>query len=69
MAVAPLVPRYSAEEVRQSPDDGLRYEVVRGELLVAPAPGTAHQRAVRDICRRLQDYLETHDIGEALPAP
>ena len=49
MAMAALVPRYTAEEVRRFPDDGLRYEVIRGELLVSPAPGTAHQRAVRDV--------------------
>jgi len=51
MAMAALVPRYTAEEVRRFPDDGLRYEVIRGELLVSPAPGTSHQRAVRDLCR------------------
>ena len=69
MAMAALVPRYTAEEVRRFPDDGLRYEVIRGELFVSPAPGTSHQRAVRDVCRRLQEYLETNDAGEALPAP
>ena len=67
--MAALVPRYTAQEVRRFPDDGLRYEVIRGELFVSPAPGTAHQRAVRDVCRRLQDYLEAHGVGEALPAP
>jgi len=35
-----LVPRYTAEEVRRFPDDRLRYEVIRGELVVTPAPGT-----------------------------
>ncbi len=69
MAMAALVPRYTAEEVRRFPADGLRYEVIRGELFVSPAPGTAHQRAVRDLCRRLQDYLETNEVGEALPSP
>jgi len=49
MAMAALVPRYTAEEVRRFPDDGLRYEVIRGELFVSPAPGTSHQRAVRDV--------------------
>ena len=29
---------YSAEMVRALPDDGNRYETVRGELLVTPAP-------------------------------
>jgi hypothetical protein len=45
--MAALVPRYTAEEVRRFPDDGLRYEVIRGELFVSPAPGTSHRRARR----------------------
>ncbi|HEX6420376.1 MAG TPA: Uma2 family endonuclease [Acidimicrobiales bacterium] len=34
------------DEVRQFPDDGYRYELVDGELLVTPSPNRAHQRAV-----------------------
>jgi len=64
-----LVPHYTAEEIRRFPDDHLRFEVIRGELFVTPAPGTPHQRAVRDLCLRLQAYLEAHALGEALPAP
>jgi Uma2 family endonuclease len=63
------VPRYTAAEIRRFPDDRLRYEVIRGELFVTPAPGTWHQRAVLELARRLQDYLEAYGLGEALPAP
>ena len=69
MPMSLAVPRYTAEEIRRFPDDHLRYEVIRGELFVTPAPGTAHQRAVLELARRLESYLETHSIGEALPAP
>ena|SRR5437660_1540363 len=69
MAMATMVPRYTAAEVRAFPDDGLRYEVVRGALFVSPAPGTHHQRMVVELVRRFQDYLERHSLGEALPAP
>jgi Uma2 family endonuclease len=69
MGMPALVPRYTAEEVRQFPDDRLRYEVIRGELFVSPAPGTAHQRAVIELARRLQDYVERHQLGEVLPGP
>ncbi len=69
MPMSTLVPRYTAAEVRRFPDDHLRYEVIRGELFVTPAPGTRHQRAVRDLCSTLQAYLATHGLGEALPAP
>jgi len=69
MSMPALVPHYTAEEVRRFPDDRLRYEVVRGELFVTPAPGTPHQRAVRELSATLQSYLAAHDLGEALPAP
>lgn len=69
MPMPATVPSYTAEEIRRFPDDHLRYEVIRGELFVTPAPGTAHQRAVLELARRLQSYLETHSLGEALPAP
>jgi hypothetical protein len=37
---------WTAEMVRQLPDDGNRYEVVRGELLVTPSPRFDHQLLV-----------------------
>src|SRR5207249_387053 len=46
-----------------------RAQAARGEPVVTPAPGTVHQRAVLELARRLQEYLKTHVIGEALPAP
>ena len=69
MVMPVVVPRYTAEEIRRFPDDRLRYEVIRGELFVTPAPGTRHQRAVLELARRLQEYLTAHELGEALPAP
>jgi hypothetical protein len=38
---------YTAEMVRAMPDDGNRYEVVYGELLVTPAPRPWHQVLVQ----------------------
>lgn len=69
MGMSVQIPRYTAEEVRNFPDDRLRYEVIRGELFVTPAPGTAHQRLVVELVRRLQDYVERHGLGEAIVSP
>jgi len=48
IAVRPQVPvgPLTYDDVQQFPDDGLRYELVDGELLVSPSPGIAHQRCV-----------------------
>jgi Uma2 family endonuclease len=53
---APLY--YTADMVRALPDDGNRYEVVYGELLVTPAPRLWHQVLVQRLSVALSAYLE-----------
>jgi Uma2 family endonuclease len=60
---------WTVERVLALPDDGNRYEVVDGELLVSPAPSLIHQRAVRAFYRRIDPYVETHRLGCTLLAP
>lgn len=60
---------YTREEVLAFPEDGNRYELVRGELLVSPAPRTMHQRVLRRLLIVLSAYVESHALGEALMAP
>lgn len=55
--------------VHEIPDDGYRYEVVGGALLVTPAPTWPHQAASRKLFLRLHGYLAAHAIGEAMLAP
>lgn len=50
---------YTADMVRALPEDGKRYEVVHGELLVTPAPRTWHQEIVGRLYRSLCSYVET----------
>ena len=69
MAMPALVPRYTAREIRDFPDDRLRYEVIRGELFVTPAPGLGHQRTVLELAVLFRDYLERNALGEVLVAP
>ena len=51
------------------PADGRRYELHDGELSVAPAPNTAHQRAVGRLFRILADHVERHSLGEVFVSP
>ena len=61
--------RWTRAEVLALPDDGNRYELVDGELLVSPSPSRLHQRAVTRLWRLLDDYLTAHRLGEALTSP
>jgi Uma2 family endonuclease len=60
---------YSAEMVRNLPDDGKRYETVHGELLVTPAPRLWHQRVVLRLARVLADYVDSGALGEVVLSP
>jgi Uma2 family endonuclease len=60
---------YTADLVRALPDDGRRYEVVHGELLVTPAPRAWHQEVVRRIERALEDYAERVGLGHVFHSP
>ena len=61
---------YTADMVRVMPDDGNRYEVVYGELLVTPAPRLWHQRLVLRVATSLETYLARHpDAGVAFMSP
>lgn len=60
---------YTADQVRALPDDGNRYEVVHGELLVTPAPRLLHQEVVRRLLVSLSRYLESEPVAHVLPAP
>lgn len=69
MAMPHSTTLWTAEMVRALPDDGNRYEVVDGELLVTPAPSRLHQRAVHRIATLLDPYVEALGIGAVLTSP
>src|SRR5436190_8726688 len=60
---------WTAEMVRQLPDDGNRYEVVYGELLVTPAPRFDHQLLVSRVSVAIATYLEREPVGLMLTSP
>ena len=60
MAMPIPLPTYTVDMVRAFPDDGQRYELVEGMLLVTPAPGTAHQIVVARLFNALGVYLESN---------
>jgi Uma2 family endonuclease len=50
-------------------DDGLRYEILDGELSVSPSPTFRHQLVVARLLGILRAYVGANDLGEAVAAP
>ncbi|MGD9712363.1 MAG: Uma2 family endonuclease [Thermomicrobiales bacterium] len=56
-------------DIADLPDDGMRHELIGGELYMTPAPSTKHQRVVGRLFRLLSEYVEQRNIGEVIIAP
>jgi Uma2 family endonuclease len=59
----------SYSDLLATPNDGKRYELIRGNLFVNPSPTTIHQRITRKLARRLEDYFHARSLGEVFGLP
>ena len=66
MVMSETARRYTVQEVLQFPEDGNRYELIGGELLVSPRPAPRHQRVVQRLYVVLLDYLRPLGLEETL---
>ena len=60
---------WTYEDYRLMPDDGQRYEVIKGKLFVTPAPSTTHQRVSKRIQLALMLQIEERGLGQVYNAP
>ncbi len=67
--IAPPKTHVTYEEYRALPEDGKRYEVIDGELVMTAAPRIVHQRILRNLLRIVDDYIQKHNWGEVLFSP
>jgi Uma2 family endonuclease len=62
--------RYTVDEVLAFPDDGNRYELVDGELLVTPSPAQPHQIVLGELYAQLRAYVKRRaHVARAFFAP
>ncbi|MFL6260539.1 MAG: Uma2 family endonuclease [Thermoanaerobaculia bacterium] len=65
----PAPGEWTYADYRRLPDDGRRYEVIRGYLHVSPVPPISHQRALGRLLRKLDGFVLDHGSGEVLLSP
>lgn len=54
---------WTLDEVHRLPDDGNKYELVRGELFVTPPPTDDHETILARLSRIVDRYVEANDLG------
>ncbi|MBM3856259.1 MAG: Uma2 family endonuclease [Verrucomicrobia bacterium] len=58
----------TVEDYRATPE-GSRYQLVEGDLVMAPAPNLFHQKVSWNLSQILGRYLARHPVGSAYYAP
>jgi Uma2 family endonuclease len=65
VAMEPL----TVEDYRLLPETGPRYQLIEGDLYMAPGPNRYHQDISLNLTVMLAKYLEKHPIGKLYVAP
>jgi Uma2 family endonuclease len=60
--------RTTAEELLRMPDDGFRYELVRGELRKMPPAGSEHGYLALEIAAELRNHVRENGLGRTYTA-
>jgi hypothetical protein len=63
MQMATKLKRWTLEEVHRLPDDGNKYELVRGDLFVTPPPTDDHETIAARLAKALTPYVEAQRLG------
>lgn len=66
---APVNRPLTADDLADLPDDGMRYELIWGELHMSPAPEMPHQVVLGNLYLRLATELNASKAGMVLAAP
>ena len=60
---ATLTKPITAEQLLEMPDDGYRYELLKGELIMAPPPGSEHGEITMNLAAPLHRHVKTNNLG------
>src|SRR5208282_4817005 len=69
MPVNANFPPLTVENYKLLPETGPRYQLIQGDLYMAPAPNRFHQEISRNLQFELHSYLKRNPIGKLFDAP
>jgi len=69
MPVYSQIPLLTVDDYRALPEAGPRYQLIEGDLYMAPAPNRFHQDISRNLQFELHSYLKANPIGKLYDAP
>ena len=60
--------KFTVKDYMSTPNDK-RYQLLDGEMIVAPSPVTRHQSVLFRLCRAMHDFVSAGKLGEVFVAP
>ena len=60
---------FTYQDYLKLPEDGQRYEIINGELIMTTSPFLTHQRISANIMDELRAFVKKTNAGEVLYAP
>jgi Uma2 family endonuclease len=65
-----ISPRFTSADLELLPDvDGVRYEIIDGELYVSRSPDWQHQYTCNEIAAELRNWNRQAELGATIPTP
>jgi len=61
--------RYTARDFENLPPGPPYYELINNRLVMTPSPEIPHQRSSLSLVKKMDDFVEKHNLGLVLEAP
>jgi Uma2 family endonuclease len=60
--------KFNVDDYMSAPE-GKRYQLLGGEMILAPSPTTRHQRTLFRLAQAVNEFVAAHNLGEVFVAP
>ncbi len=60
---------YTYDDFLTFPNDGTRYEIIKGEVCMSPSPSLFHQDIIGNLYKHISNYVQKNKLGKIYFAP